>query len=426
MMVYMKNGTILAGNMRNKIAAAFDSIDKILVWMFLLAFCLRLAWAVFVAGLDYFPPGDDAPNYFEYARNLVAGKGYIAEGGRAFRAPGYPFFLAAVFYVFGESNSAVKIVQCVVSSLIPVLVCLIGLQVSTRRVAVAAGLYTCVYYGLVNEPSRYMTEATFTFLFTLTVWLFLRAREKPRAAAAAGAALGLMLLTRPVGILSLPVFLAWLWLVLDRRTFVRRAAVIAAACLLTLAPWWIRNYRVFHAFVPFNTQFLITGQVEDDKVAPTRYEKIATNEYGALMPRDGRQTLMQVGVQGFWKQGFERMATFFYPFVPGFDITWFFLLPFWLVGMYAALRQGNRPAYILFNLAIYFPMYFFISATTRYKYSVSPFIIVFASMGFYYLYEKYRAGRKYYAVLLAWTAANLAVWLYAPWFRALALKAKGF
>jgi len=412
--------------MKNKLSAAFNSLDKILIWMFFLALGLRLAWAVFFAGLDYFPPGDDAPNYFEYARNLVAGKGYIAEGGRAFRAPGYPVFLAAVFYVFGESNSMVKIVQCAVSSLIPVLVCLIGLQVSTRRVAVAAGFYTCLYYGLINEPSRYMTEATFTFLFTLTVWLFLCARESARAGAAAGVALALMLLTRPVGLLSLPVFLAWLYLVLDRRTFVRRAATIAAACLITLAPWWIRNYRVFHAFIPFNTQFLIAGKIDNDKLAPTRYEKLATNEYGALMPSDGMQGLMQVGVPGFWRQGLERVATFFYPFVPAFDITWFFMCPFWLVGMYAALRQGNRPAYILFNLAIYFPMYFFFNATTRYKYSVSPFIIVFASMGFYHLYEKFQAGRKFYGVLVGWTAANLAVWLYAPWFRALALKAKGF
>ncbi|HNW42948.1 MAG TPA: glycosyltransferase family 39 protein [Elusimicrobiales bacterium] len=415
-------------NAKNRIKAAFDSVDKTLVWIYLLALAVRLVWAVHFVGLDFFPMDDDGSDFFEYARNLAAGRGYIGGGGsQGFRPPGYPFFLAGIFYVFGESNAAVKIVQCLLSSLTPVLVYLIGLKLAARRVAVAAGFYAAIYFGLLIEPARYMSEATFTFLLTLTVFLFLRIREKRSAAIAAGIALALLVLTRPVGIVTLPLFVVWLYLVFDRRTFIRVTLTGAAACALTMAPWWIRNYRVYHAFVPvcLQTGMVIGGNSPHVKQATPGYtENMSEYEVDRLNVKQGLAARKQMSLAKTLKVGMLRLVTFFYPFLPAYDLTWFFMFPFLVIGMYAALREGNRPAYILFNFGIYLPIYFFVCATTRYRHSVAPLMILFASLGFFYLYDKYGAGKKYQAALAGWTAANLLVWLNAPAFRSIALKVK--
>jgi 4-amino-4-deoxy-L-arabinose transferase-like glycosyltransferase len=413
--------------MNNGTSAAPGRVDRMLICIFLLALCARLVYAVFFVGLQTIPPGDTT-EFLAYADHLVAGHGYTAWGRQAFRAPGYPGFMAAVFYVFGKSYPILKILQVLISSLIPVLVCLIGFKVASRKIAVLAGVYTCFYYGLVIEPSTIMTESTFTFLFTLTVFLFLRAREKVSYGIAAGMSLALMTLTRPVGLVALPLLFAWLYLILDRKHFVRTAAIIAAVSVAAMSPWWVRNYRIYHAFVPVCLEtgaVMLYVHVPPENRDLNRYKHLSEYEADHLKTRDALASIRRAGPAAFLKKGLVRLATFFYPFVPAYDITWAFMCPFWLLGMYVMLKQGNKQAYILFIHFIYFPVYFCFCATTRFKYSISQFMILFASAGFFYLYEKHRNSRKFFAALFGWALANLVVWLNAPFFRAIALKAKG-
>jgi 4-amino-4-deoxy-L-arabinose transferase-like glycosyltransferase len=412
--------------MDNRTHTLPDRVGKILIGIFLLALCVRLVHAIFFVGLQTLPPGD-GNEFLAYADNLVSSHGYTAWGNQAFRAPGYPVFIAAVFYIFGKSYPILKILQVLISSLIPVLVCLIGFKIASRKIAILAGVYTCFYYGLVIEPSTIMTEATFTFLFTLTVFLFLRAREKASLAIAAGLSLALLTLTRPVGLVALPLFFAWLYFILSRKDFVRTAVIIAAVSVAAMAPWWARNYRIYHAFIPV---CLETGAVMENvhipmgKRTPNRYKGLSEYEKDRLKTQDALAHLKQQGAAPFLKGGLQRLATFFYPFVPAYDITWFFMCPFWLLGMYVIVKQRNKQAYILFLHFIYFPIYFFFCPTTRFKYSISQFMILFASAGFFYLFEKYRNNRKFHMALAGWTLANIIVWLNAPFFRAIALKAK--
>ncbi len=413
--------------MDNRMSAGPGRVDKTLVYIFLLALCLRLVYAVFFMGLQTIPSGD-ANEFLAYADNFLAGHGYTAWGAHAFRPPGYPGFIAAVFCVFGRSYPALKIVQVLISSFIPVLVYMIGLRVFPRKIAILAGFYTCFYYGLILEPSTIMSEAIFTFLFTLTVLLLLYAKEKAWCRIAAGVSIALMLLTRPVGLLTLPVFLVWLYLVLDRRELIRVAVTIAAVCVAVMAPWWARNYRIYKAFVPVCLETGMVLQVlhmPREKWTPVRYKNLPEYEKDRLKTRDTLVYLKQQGPAAFLKKALARTVTFFYPFVPAYDITWFFMVPFWLIGMYVIVMQRNKQAYILFTLAIYFPVCFFFSATTRHKYSISQFMILFASAGFFYLFDKYRNNVKLYAVTFGWAVLNLVVWMNAPFFRAILLRAKG-
>ena len=410
---------------KNKPFAGLSS--RTLAGLFLLALCVRLVHGVFFVGLQTIPPGD-ASEYLAYADNLAAGLGYTAWGSQAFRPPGYPFFAAGVFYAFGKSIPALKLLQILISSAIPVLTAVIGSRLLSRTAGALAGLYACFYYGLFSEPSTIMSEATFTFLFTLTVLLMLRAREGFLRGGAAGVSLALAILTRPVALLTVPIFLAWLFLVLDRRSFIRTGAAVAAACVLAMSPWWARNYRVFGHFVPVCLEtggVMENTQVPLDLRTPERYEGLSEYEKDRLKTRDALAHVARRGPAAFLKQGLTRLSVFFYPFTPGYDVTWAFMVPFWLLGMYAVLRMKDRRPWILFVFSICFPIYFVFCATTRYKYSVSQFMILFAAAGFLYLYDKYRRNPVLYAALSGWALANLLVWLNAPFFRAAALRLKG-
>lgn len=69
----------------------------------------------------------DSAQYDEYARNLLAGKGYVCGKGLfAHRPPGYPLFLALIYSVFSYSLFAVKIVQCFLNALTCVITYFVG------------------------------------------------------------------------------------------------------------------------------------------------------------------------------------------------------------------------------------------------------------------------------------------------------------
>src|SRR5260221_2067174 len=77
------------------------------ITIFVLAFLVRMAFVVRVAGLTA-PPLDDASQYDSLARSLARGGDFTtgAEGLRAHRAPAYPFFLAGVYCLFGGHRAA--------------------------------------------------------------------------------------------------------------------------------------------------------------------------------------------------------------------------------------------------------------------------------------------------------------------------------
>ena len=89
----------------------FDRTALLLI--FILALCLRL---VFVLQIHY-EPFSDMAHYDEIARNLLEGKGFSSDGRiTAYRPPGYPFFVASVYSIFGSSPVAVRVVQAILGA----------------------------------------------------------------------------------------------------------------------------------------------------------------------------------------------------------------------------------------------------------------------------------------------------------------------
>jgi 4-amino-4-deoxy-L-arabinose transferase-like glycosyltransferase len=171
-----------------------------------------------------------------------------------FYPPLYPYFVAVFLGAFG-SLTAVKWAQVLVGTLLVPAVGQVGRIAFGEGTGLAAAGLVAFYPELVWYSVHFWSETLFmAFLW----WAMERllagdASGRLRTLAGAGALWALAVLTRETVLYFVPVaavFLAWRRPV--RRGLVR-AGVFAAVSLGLVAPWTVRNWMRFHAFVPVST-----------------------------------------------------------------------------------------------------------------------------------------------------------------------------
>lgn len=213
----------------------------------------------------------DAVDYDVHARSIAQGEGFsktLAHGRpTAFRPPGYPYFLGAVYHVFKADREPAKervrvarIAQAFVGTALVALVGVIAWQLWGSVAALVALGVAALYLPLILVGGAVMSEPLFD-VFMLgslaAVLAYRRSRHRYAWALAAGVLGGLAALTRAQALILLVPLAIAVW---DGRPWRARASlgpplVLVVAALLTIAPWTVRNARELHAFVPISTQF---------------------------------------------------------------------------------------------------------------------------------------------------------------------------
>jgi hypothetical protein len=173
------------------------------------------------------------------------------------RTPGYPIFVAAIYALAGRSPLAVVLVQSLVAGLTAVLTASLGRRLWDGQHGLLGGALFALAPASLLMSVAILTETLFTLLVLLVVWLLVPVNEdvasgfSPTSASLtsvsiSGLCLGLAILTRPVGVVLIPVGLA---LLLIRPPKAWPVGLIAWALGLTLAlgPWVVRNQRIFGA-----------------------------------------------------------------------------------------------------------------------------------------------------------------------------------
>jgi hypothetical protein len=174
--------------------------------------------------------------------------------------PGYPMVMAAVFKVFGESDSSMRVFQIICDAAAAVLLFFLVLEFLPWKVAIVAGLLAALspqlaYYSLILIP-----DSLVTLPLLLALYFLVRAvkHDSLRAVAAAGFFIGLSCWLRSNALLLAPLLALLLLLMLKRGRSWRHAAVLVGASFIVIAPITIRNVVVFHHFIPLS---LGTGQM---------------------------------------------------------------------------------------------------------------------------------------------------------------------
>lgn len=224
------------------------------------------------------------------ARALATGYGYADPfvghtGPTAWVPPLYPLLLAAVFKAAGvytaKSAWIILTMNSVFSAATAIFIYEIAARCYNRKVALWSAWIWAIYPAFLQYAVHWVWEMSLTtFLFTWTLALALRMRgilpresqpesgpvrgdpgideaepdTKPQTTSQwllFGLLWGLIALSNSALLLFLPV--CSIWILLGARPLssgFKNATLAGVLFLAILAPWTIRNWRVFHTFVP--------------------------------------------------------------------------------------------------------------------------------------------------------------------------------
>jgi 4-amino-4-deoxy-L-arabinose transferase-like glycosyltransferase len=184
--------------------------------------------------------------------------------------PGYPFVLALVYAVFGESDAATQIFQAACDALAAALVFLIAAELLTYGVGRIAGALCAVAPQFCWNSLMLLPDTLAVLPLLAAVWLLLRARAgRPvLKALAAGALVGASCWLRANALLLAPfVALAAVPFLFARGGRVRPALALVAGAVLAVAPLTLRNAFVYGHFIPVSLgagQTLVEGIADYD------------------------------------------------------------------------------------------------------------------------------------------------------------------
>jgi hypothetical protein len=224
-----------------------------------LALVLRLWLVAYATWL----PVSDTRDYHDLARSLASGTGYVQayEGERAeyrglafhaFRMPGYPAFLAALYSLFGWHPMVAYTANILCELGTQLLLLALGHRLLGRTGSVAAQAVLATH--VVWTPSL-MTESLFTLLFTgLTLSIVTgRATASGAGAAGFGLLLAAALFVRPIAVAVLPLALARARGIRPIRRGTLLALLMLAPALVGLAAWTARNQARLGSVVVLTT-----------------------------------------------------------------------------------------------------------------------------------------------------------------------------
>ena len=248
----------------------------------LVAFAGRLLYLVLVAPM---PVQSDAAGFDAAARRLVKTGTFAFPVGRdlwaddAFREdaweafermpanawcmPGYAGFLAGVYRIVGSGPGrlvAVRWVQALLGTLTVALLFRVAHLLLGRRAAWVALALASAYPPSVRLTQYLLTETVFTLLLVGQVVLMVWAARSRRAMAYG--CLGVITVAatyvRPVAMFVpglLVVLVAWRWVRVpsSREPLSRpmaRFAMLGLVIAALVAPWWVRNHRIYGVFLP--------------------------------------------------------------------------------------------------------------------------------------------------------------------------------
>jgi 4-amino-4-deoxy-L-arabinose transferase-like glycosyltransferase len=386
-------------------------------WLLLMGLALRLAW-VFAWDNEQFIK--DYQWMDERARELAQGQGYSHHGGgpTAYYPIGYPFFLSVLYRIFGPHEMAGKLANVLFSVGLLAGIYALGRRLFSERTARLALAVMVFHPNQIAYCSLLATETGFTMLL---VWAVVVALAAPGrwTGPLLGVVLGLATYLRPTGPGLFPIFFCCLWATRrDWKQAVVHTMLAALVALIVLAPWLIRNQRVFGHFLLSNNGGVVmlvganpaaTGQYFRPPIITEMHERIseggaAEYEWSREAQRLALQYIREHPIHWLFHLGPRKLYYTYRHDVDGIwhtlngleqpvsGLTWKLLTAIgklyyyviWLLALgYAGFCLKQRKVLTLPNLCWLFVFLFSAVAVVfhglpRYHYSIMPFLILYA------------------------------------------------
>lgn len=294
-------------------SAALGRLPRALGLALLLGLGLRAGYSSYVIVKGVSIPYMD--EYETIARRLVESGRYEWKPGvpTAAREPGFPFFIAGLYAVFGFRPLAVTLAMSVLGALTALLLRAVGARLFGEDAGDWTFLLALFYPYFIFYTGYFYRETLLCFLLAAALFALSRLERSPstRAAAWAGGLIGLCAVSFSSLLPScalLALYAAWR----IRRRAARGAAVLLLLAALPSALWTARNHAVFGRLIPGATlggfNFYTYLIVPDDarglpreneiKFADPTWRRI--DSMGSLMEDDGSQQAAYMAAAREW------------------------------------------------------------------------------------------------------------------------------
>jgi hypothetical protein len=238
-------------------SALRDGIAALLI--FALAVSVRFVFLEQIRKLPFLrQPVVDGQYLDAWARELAAGNWLGSEV--FYQAPGYPYFLGAVYAIFGDSLWRAHQIQMLLGSLSCVVMYFAASRFFDRRVGVVAAVLLALYPPALFFDAIIQKASLGLFLVCLTLLFVAQFQTRPSQwrAAACGLSVAALSLTREnclIFLIAIPVWMAFQFAENPRPTRLRWVAsfVLSAGLLFSIVV--ARNHAVGGSFVLTSSNF---------------------------------------------------------------------------------------------------------------------------------------------------------------------------
>lgn len=374
----------------------------------------------------------DQVSYNALAQSLLAGRGYSFEQDwyPGFTKAGaqtahwsflYPLYLVGVYTVSGYHPLAARLVQALVCGVLSLwLIYRLGRRLAGEQVGLVAAGLGAVYAYFVYYDAALMTEAFFTlgvlasFELSFALLGIDKTKEDPAPTQGLGGwlLLGVVFdvtaLLRQTLLLWLPVWLAWVYWAggafnrQSRRIRWYGPLVSMAVMMAFILPWTVRNYAIYGAFLPLNSNagyaFYSANhpnhgtQFDQDYAAPLPEDLINRGldeaQWNTALTRRGLEFIL-TDPQRYLMLSLDRVPIFFNAwFSPESSLasnlmrvlSFGLYLPFFLYGLVLSFRDAKRFVSIYLFALVYSTMHIFIWASVRYRLPIDALLMPLAAM----------------------------------------------
>lgn len=410
-----------------------DGRDRLwLAIVVIVAAAVRIAWVLYAAK----EPQNlgDPFSYLSHAADIADGKGYripFSDTATAYYPVGYPAILGAAYWVGrGIASSATAFATAVWLNVAAgvatvALVHILGTRLADRRVGLIAAGLVAIWPNLVFYTATAYLETVFTLLVIAALTAILGRPWPPSGIPLARLITFALLLAaatmvRPIALGLIPVmFLGWLRARMGSRRALTQVGVVVGVVVVVALPWSVRSTAAMNGLVilstnngdnlcighqpestgryhdlfefcwpPYEDEPIETREVRRDRgnagrafryavSHPAREAELLVSKTYHLLRHDheGLLAVEEYGGQAFIPDGRQNLLRI------GADVFWFVVGALTLLGLPAALRQGDSRRRILMaaTLALLvLPLVFFGGA--RFHVPAAPLLAIVASL----------------------------------------------
>jgi len=219
--------------------------NRNILLLLLISFALKIIVALLVGQ----PLVSDMAVYRVLSQNIFEGNSF----SNSYWPPGYPYFLAGIYFIFGENLLAIAIIQALLSTVTALLLYLSVRHIAPRKVAQVCLMFFLFFIDSALYATFLYTQTLFVFLIVIVFWLAMLDEDRPRfwRKIILGAVAGLAAYVKTV--VFLPLLFLGLWSIFHHhrgRLVIFLSWLLAATTLvIVLAPLTIYLYQTTGHFV---------------------------------------------------------------------------------------------------------------------------------------------------------------------------------